>query len=148
MENEILPNNNLTITPEPPRIIGKVIIIVLVILIAVVVALTAIFFWRRYTKVASVNLQTISEQNLLKAEKVWKDNLNQLASVDKDFDNLTDVEEKQFGTDPASPDTDKDGLLDGDEIQIHKTDPLKPDTDGDGILDGREIKDGTDPLKK
>jgi len=148
MENEILPNNNLTITPEPSRIIGKVIIIGSVILIAVVVALTAIFFWRRYTKVASIDSQIINEQQLLKAEKVWKDNLNQLASVDKDFDNLTDVEEKQSGTDPTSPDTDKDGLLDGDEVQIHKTDPLKADTDGDGIVDGRELRDGTDPLKK
>ena len=99
-------------------------------------------------KVSSGDLLVVNEQRLLEEEKKWKDTLNQLASVDKDFDNLTNVEEKQFGTDPASPDTDKDGLLDGDEIQIHKTDPLKADTDGDGILDGRELRDGTDPLKK
>ena len=48
-------------------------------------------------------------------------------------------------TDPLDPDSDQDGLLDGQEITL-ATDPLDPDTDGDGILDGDEISFGLDPL--
>jgi hypothetical protein len=36
-------------------------------------------------------------------------------------------------------DTDGDGILDGDEIDVYGTDPDKIDTDGDGINDGEEI---------
>jgi len=39
-----------------------------------------------------------------------------------------------------SIDTDKDGLIDDDEINIYGTDPNNPDTDGDGINDGDEVK--------
>ncbi|MBU4331687.1 thrombospondin type 3 repeat-containing protein [Patescibacteria group bacterium] len=45
------------------------------------------------------------------------------------------------------PDTDKDGLFDGDEGKLG-TDPLNPDTDGDGHLDGEEVKNGYDPLRE
>ncbi|MHA2092899.1 MAG: hypothetical protein ACW98K_18800 [Candidatus Kariarchaeaceae archaeon] len=44
-----------------------------------------------------------------------------------------------YGTDPNNPDTDGDGLSDGDEVNIHGTDPLNPDTDGDGLSDGDEF---------
>ena len=40
------------------------------------------------------------------------------------------------GTDPTDPDTDNDGLNDGDEIK--KDRPLNPDTDGDGSPDGED----------
>ena len=43
-------------------------------------------------------------------------------------------------------DSDEDGLLDNDEINIYKTDPKKSDTDGDGYRDGDEIKSGYNPL--
>ncbi|MFP4598313.1 MAG: OmpA family protein [Persicimonas sp.] len=50
------------------------------------------------------------------------------------------VFEANFGeeTDPANPDTDGDGLLDGWEIDAYGTDPYMPDTDGDGLEDGEE----------
>ena len=58
-----------------------------------------------------------------------------LWSEDSDSDSLTDGEEvNTYGTDPLEPDTDFDGLEDGDEIYLG-TDPTNPDTDGDGILD-------------
>ncbi len=48
---------------------------------------------------------------------------------------------------PASPDSDKDGLTDADEINLHHTDPHSADTDGDGIPDGEEINEThTNPL--
>ncbi len=42
-------------------------------------------------------------------------------------------------------DTDKDGLIDAQEIQF-KTDVNNPDTDGDGYVDGLEIRTAFDPL--
>lgn len=88
---------------------------------------------------------------------------------DADDDGLTDSQEAQIGTDPNNPDSDGDGLKDGDEAFIHgsdpnrrdtdgdilpdgdevnqyKTSPIKADTDGDGIPDGTELTQGTDPL--
>ena len=88
---------------------------------------------------------------------------------DRDGDGLGDAQEEIVGTDPDNPDTDTDGLLDGeevltwgtnplnrdtdgdilldgDEVRTYKTDPTNPDTDGDGIPDGVEVANGTNPL--
>ncbi|MFO7524771.1 MAG: OmpA family protein [Ignavibacteriaceae bacterium] len=67
---------------------------------------------------------------------------------DHDGDGLTYREEKELGTDPNNPDTDGDGLWDGDEVRKYYTDPLNPDTDGDGLSDGDEVHTyKTDPNK-
>jgi len=66
---------------------------------------------------------------------------------DPDNDGLTNAEETALGTDPNDPDTDADGLNDGDEVtgdlntsfSNDPTDPLNPDTDGDGFTDGAEV---------
>ena len=50
------------------------------------------------------------------------------------------------GSDPASFDTDLDGLSDSDEVVTCHTNPLVADTDGDGLSDADEVADGTDPL--
>ena len=69
-------------------------------------------------------------------------------SSDKDKDGLTKTEEKQLGTDPSNPDTDNDGLKDGEEVNTYVTDPLNPDSDGEGLNDGDEVRRyKTDPLK-
>lgn len=70
-----------------------------------------------------------------------------LPNSDCDNDKLTLAQELALGTDPADPDTDNDGLIDGDEVQQIGTDPRNPDTDGDGLTDGDEVANvGTDPL--
>jgi hypothetical protein len=69
-----------------------------------------------------------------------------VAGQDPDHDGLTNLEEFQQGTDPNNPDTDGDGISDGDEVHKYHTDPLNPDTDGDGLSDGEEIRLGTNPL--
>lgn len=43
-------------------------------------------------------------------------------------------------------DTDKDGIVDYDEVHLYKTNPLSADTDNDGFTDGAEIMSGFDPL--
>ena len=67
--------------------------------------------------------------------------------TDTDRDGLTDDFEEKIGTDPNNPDTDGDGLKDGEEVNAYKTDPKNPDTDGDGLQDGAEVKTySTNPL--
>lgn len=67
--------------------------------------------------------------------------------IDTDKDGLPDVREKELGTDPNNPDTDGDGLTDGQEVLVYHTNPLKSDTDGDGLSDGDEVLVWkTDPL--
>ncbi len=51
-----------------------------------------------------------------------------------------------YYTDPTHPDTDGDGLNDGQEVLVHLTDPTHPDSDGDDLNDGAEIAAGTLPL--
>ena len=64
---------------------------------------------------------------------------------DSDGDGLTDVRERELGTDPELADTDGDGLDDGEEV-ARRTDPLRADTDEDGQPDGEEVRAGVDPL--
>ena len=63
-------------------------------------------------------------------------------SSDPDHDGLTNAEEAAIGTDPHNPDTDGDGLNDGDEVHVTHTNPTLPDTDGDGL--GRRRRGGYD----
>lgn len=44
------------------------------------------------------------------------------------------------------PDSDDDGLADGEEVNEYGTDPLGRDTDGDGVDDGAEVRQNADPL--
>lgn len=68
-------------------------------------------------------------------------------SADDDSDGLTNAQEIELGTLLDRADSDRDGLGDGDEVNIHQTDPWNPDTDLDGLLDGDEIdKTKTSPL--
>jgi len=68
------------------------------------------------------------------------------AGLDKDSDGLTNLDEYAARADPTNPDTDGDGLTDGEEIHIYGADPADADTDGDGLSDGTEVHThGTDP---
>lgn len=88
------------------------------------------------------------------------------SGVDTDKDGLADVMETKLGTDPKNPDSDGDGLNDGEEIlgldqasttaiASKKSDPKNPcdpiktgddcDADGDGLTNAEEAKLGTNP---
>lgn len=66
-------------------------------------------------------------------------------SCDTDGDGLPDSEESILGTDPSNPNSDDDGLSDGDEVNTYGTDPLDSDSDNDGLSDGKEVEAGSDP---
>ena len=69
------------------------------------------------------------------------------AVADSDGDGLTYAEELALGTDPGNPDTDGEGLSDGEEVNTYGTDPLQTNTDKDGLSDRVEVQwKGTDPL--
>ncbi|MCF6239693.1 MAG: hypothetical protein L3J79_12980, partial [Candidatus Marinimicrobia bacterium] len=71
---------------------------------------------------------------------------DEFIEIDTDGDGLVDSEELYvYLTDPDNPDSDADGLSDGDEIQA-QTNPNAPDTDGDGLPDGWEVVYGLDPI--
>ncbi len=78
-------------------------------------------------------------------EMDWFTNLDATGTDDPDNDLCNNGCEETRGTNPLNPDTDGDGLLDGEEIYIHDTHPINPDTDGDGLDDGDELEAGTDP---
>lgn len=68
------------------------------------------------------------------------------AAGDPDGDGLDNLGELGARTDPQDPDSDGDGLTDGQEANEHFTDPTDPDSDGDGMPDGFELAHGLDPL--
>jgi sulfatase modifying factor 1 len=54
---------------------------------------------------------------------------------------------ERVGLDPLDPDTDADGLPDGQEVSTTHSSPVLDDTDGDGLLDGAEVNThGSSPL--
>jgi hypothetical protein len=65
---------------------------------------------------------------------------------DPDSDGLSNIKEYEKGTSPQDNDTDDDGLLDGQEVNIYNTDPLLADTDNGGEKDGSEILTLRNPL--
>ena len=67
--------------------------------------------------------------------------------ADTDGDGILDVDEIDiFGTDPEDADTDHDGLSDYDELYVYYTAPGDVDSDCDGLSDSDELNVyGTDP---
>ena len=66
--------------------------------------------------------------------------LAQSSSDNNDNDGLTNLEELNAGSNPTLADSDADGLDDEVEISLAEpTDVNNPDTDGDGLTDGEEV---------
>ncbi len=60
--------------------------------------------------------------------------------TDWDLDNLNEEDEILIGSDPDEPDSDNDGLFDGDEHFLYHTLATNVDTDGDGRTDFEELR--------
>jgi len=67
------------------------------------------------------------------------------AALDPDYDGLENGSEAAAGTDSLNPDSDGDGLWDGQEVVLLGTNPKNVDTDGDGDNDALEFYNYTDP---
>jgi hypothetical protein len=65
--------------------------------------------------------------------------------IDGDFNGTNSFDVGAYEYTPSLYDTDSDGLVDGDEINVHHTNPTLTDSDGDGMLDGVEVSLGYDP---
>lgn len=64
-------------------------------------------------------------------------------NADPDRDGLSNLEEYNLGTDPNNPDSDQDGLADGDEQHVFGSNPLKSHTAGNPkFSDADYIKGG------
>ena len=66
--------------------------------------------------------------------------------ADPDNDDLTNLEEYNYGTDPQEEDTDSDGVSDGNEVYVYYSSPTNSDSDTDGDQDGDELAECTDPI--
>ncbi|MCC6694070.1 MAG: CotH kinase family protein [Candidatus Hydrogenedentes bacterium] len=66
-------------------------------------------------------------------------------NTDTDGDGLTGVQEIARGTLPNDPDSDDDGLTDGEEVNVELTDPMDLDSDDDLLPDGWEVNHSLDP---
>ena len=67
-------------------------------------------------------------------------------TADDDGDGLTNTREAELATDPANPDTDADGISDGDEVNVYLTNAFIQDTDADLLYEGGELVYGSGVL--
>jgi hypothetical protein len=70
------------------------------------------------------------------------------ALLDADGDDLTNLEEFQYSTNPLNDDSDNDGVSDSLEVNTYGSNPLNNDSDGDGIYDGWEVINGLNLLNE
>ncbi|KKQ39418.1 MAG: S-layer domain-containing protein [Candidatus Magasanikbacteria bacterium GW2011_GWA2_37_8] len=118
--------------------------------IIIIILAVALLFGISFGIVQLVQKNNNQTNQSLTDEQKFKAEMNAILEnaqlTDSDLDGLSNDEEKTLGTNPNKSDSDSDGLLDKDEINIYKTNPLKADTDGDGKKDGYEVDRGTNPL--
>lgn len=163
---ELLPKaeGNIAVLPEEYAtrgpIIGKVVMGVLAVLFVGIVAWGGWWMWKKRAAPAiepapavapaGATLPALSPVTSTNAEDVRQmenDSLLFGEPRDTDRDGLDDVREGERGTGVNNPDSDNDGLLDGEEVVTFRTDPLNVDTDSDGLPDRSETKVwNTDPL--
>jgi hypothetical protein len=84
--------------------------------------------------------------NEITNDRPWLGELYLVAVYDRALDHQEISQNFQAGINPSNKqppppaDTDSDGILDEDEINIYGTDPDQSDTDNDGMLDGDELQ--------
>ena len=139
---------------------SKLLYIIIAVLAVLAIGVGAYFYLTRKPSVpAPQKTETVPTTRL---PKVWlskyfqKDVCDSQAicgdSADPDSDGLNNYEEFVANTIPTNPDTDMDGLADGDEVNIYQTEPTLKFTDRRDLVqqnnwvDGFQIKNNYDPL--
>ncbi|OGE83223.1 MAG: hypothetical protein A3B95_03915 [Candidatus Doudnabacteria bacterium RIFCSPHIGHO2_02_FULL_43_13b] len=147
----------MSVPPPPsPQSSKRMVYIIAAVVVVVVVAGLAYFLLGKSNEPAQ------QEQVVSKLPKVWLNQYFQQEicedqskcgdAANPDSDGLNNYDEFKAGTVPNDPDSDKDGLADGDEVNIYKTEPTLKYTDRREIVsqndwtDGFQIKNGYDPL--
>ena len=145
MDRQIYITPNLP--PAPDNKIKKVLILIVIIVVVIALALLSFYLVKKIFTKRTATKQEQQKIEIKKAEvKQFYTNIEKTYKTDKDFDGISDEDEKKYKTSPTSSDTDNDGIQDLTEIKLYKTDPTKKDTDGDGYNDGYEVRRGFNPL--
>lgn len=131
---------SLMVNPRIPRWLILMIPLLLALCIgATLFGLDQLQKQQAATEIAQV---TLTAQTAAAVQIDEAANATATAAADPDNDGLTTAQEEALGTDPFNPDTDGDGLLDGEEVRQHGTDPLDRDSDDDTLDDGVEVASG------
>jgi len=121
----------------------------LVVSVGALVTLGAGCVFRRAPQIPTTSTPVMDENGIPEIVKEEQEKtkalVDELVKTDTDLDGLTNEQEQALGTNPALSDTDGDGLLDKDEVEIYRSNPTKADSDGDGYNDGSEVRSGYSP---
>lgn len=82
---------------------------------------------------------TLADAPGQEARKIYRDVTSDPDNPDTDGDGINDGDEKRLGSDPRDADTDGDTISDAEEDHLFLSSPIRQDTDQDGIDDAREI---------
>ena len=124
---------------------------IIILLIVLVLGVVGIFIYKKNKNQTNILpnssvLETTTPSVVDQAKKQeFEGAIQKISKTDQDMDGIPDSEAAKYKTDPASADTDGDGLTDWQEVSIFLTDPLKADTDGDTFTDGYEVRHGFNP---
>ena len=97
-----------------------------------------------YTVSASMDALTSGTPKSVLMNKA--SSLSLILDGDSDLDGLPDSQEARYKGKADNPDSDGDGILDGEEVYTYRTRVNDDDTDKDGFTDKQELDLGTNPL--
>lgn len=120
-------------SPEPPKILARRLKIGISVAAILALGGAAYFAYQKFFAKDQVRAPSYPPAANIEIEAPPK------KPVDSDEDGLLDDRESELGTRVDNPDTDIDGLADGDEVNVYDSSPLLFDSDKDGFEDGREV---------
>lgn len=124
---------------SPPGTKRKKMAVAISLLIIAALAAFGYFIYQKWGK-------SNETKNFAPDDQGTKIDIPDQAKADADADGLNSQVEAERGTATDKPDTDGDGLSDGDEVNVYGSDPLRSDTDSDTYNDGDEVAGGYSPI--